>query len=63
MPKPKVIDFIEQAYENKIPMTIATSTDRPMIEAAFKRLHIDKYFKKYLPRQRLDMEKTNRTSS
>ena len=27
-------------------MTIATSTDRPMIEAAFKRLHIDKYFKK-----------------
>ena len=35
MPKPKVIDFIEQAYENKIPMTIATSTDRPMIEAAF----------------------------
>ena len=46
MPKPKVIDFIEQAYENKIPMTIATSTDRPMIEAAFKRLHIDKYFKK-----------------
>ena len=48
MPKPKVIDFIEQAYENKIPMTIATSTDRPMIEAAFKRLHIDKYFKKIL---------------
>ena len=46
MPKPKVIDFIEQAYDNKIPMTIATSTDRPMIEAAFKRLHIDKYFKK-----------------
>ena len=46
MPKPKVIDFIEQAYENKIPMTIATSTDRPMIEAAFKRLHMDKYIKK-----------------
>ncbi len=46
MPKPKVIDFIEQAYENKIPMTIATSTDRPMIEAAFKRLHIDKYLQK-----------------
>ena len=27
-------------------MTVATSTDRPMIEAAFKRLGLEKYFKK-----------------
>ena len=46
MPKDGVLEFIEYLYENKIPMTVATSTDRPMIEAAFKRLGLEKYFKK-----------------
>ena len=27
-------------------MVVATSTDRPMIEAAFERLNLGKYFKK-----------------
>lgn len=46
MPKDGVLEFIEYLYDNKIPMTVATSTDRPMIEAAFKRLGLEKYFKK-----------------
>lgn len=46
IPKEGVLDFIETAYEKGIPMTVATSTDRPMIEAAFNRLNLNKYFKK-----------------
>lgn len=47
-PKPYIISFIEEAHRERIPMTVATSTDRPMIEAAFKRLKIEKYFKTIL---------------
>lgn len=46
MPKEGVLDFIEEAYRKGIPMTVATSTDRPMIETAFRRLGLHKYFKK-----------------
>lgn len=46
MPKEGVLDFIEEAYRKGIPMTVATSTDRPMIEAAFNRLGLHKYFRK-----------------
>lgn len=46
MPKEYVKEFLEYVYSKNIPMTIATATDRPMIEAAFKRLGFDKYFKK-----------------
>lgn len=46
MPKVHVRDFLEYAYSKNIPMTVATATDRPMIEAAFRRLGFDKYFKK-----------------
>lgn len=46
MPKEHVKEFLEYVYSKNIPMTIATATDRPMIEAAFKRLGFDKYFKK-----------------
>ena len=46
MPKEGVLDFIEEAYAKGIPMTVATSTDRPMIEAAFHRLNLHNYFKK-----------------
>lgn len=46
MPKKGVLAFIEEAYEKGVPMTVATSTDRPMIEAAFTRLGLQKYFKK-----------------
>ena len=38
-------------------MVVATSTDRPMIEAAFERLNLGKYFKKYIQLQRLVQEK------
>lgn len=45
IPKEGVLEFIKYVYSENIPMTVATSTDRKMIEAAFKRLGIDKYFK------------------
>lgn len=45
-PKKGVINFLDKLYNEKIPMTIATSTDRCHIEAALKRLDMDKYFKK-----------------
>ena len=48
MPKPGVMDFIEKAHANKIPMVVATSTDEPMIKAAFDRLNLHKYFKAIL---------------
>ena len=42
----KSIEILEYAQKNNIPMVVATSTDRPMIEAAFERLNLGKYFKK-----------------
>lgn len=45
-PKEGVVEFFDYLYKNNIPMTIATATDRPMIEAAFKRLGWEKYFKR-----------------
>ena len=44
--KGKSIEILEYAQKNNIPMVVATSTDRPMIEAAFERLNLGKYFKK-----------------
>lgn len=44
--KGKSIEILEYAQNNNIPMVVATSTDRPMIEAAFERLNLGKYFKK-----------------
>ena len=46
MPKEGVLDFIKETYRKGIPMTVATATDKPMIEAAFRRLGLHKYFKK-----------------
>lgn len=45
-PKQGIIKFLDYVYEKGIPMTIATSTDRPMIEVALKRVGFDKYIKK-----------------
>lgn len=45
-PKEGVLQFLNYVYQKNIPMTIATSTDRPMIEAALKRIGFDKYIKK-----------------
>lgn len=45
VPKENVMKFIEYAYSQGIEMTVATSTDRPMIETAFHRLGLMKYFK------------------
>ena len=35
-PKEGVREFLEYMYSKSIPMTVATSTDRPMIEVALK---------------------------
>ena len=45
-PKHGIEQFLQWASEQKIPMTIATSTDRPLIEAAFTRLGLSDYFGK-----------------
>lgn len=45
-PKKGIQQFLRWAYEQKIPMTVATSTDRPLIEAAFARLSLGDYFGK-----------------
>ncbi len=45
-PKPGVLDFLKELKERKIPMTVATSTDRWLIEMAFQRLDMEKYFDK-----------------
>lgn len=42
--KPGIREVLERAKKRKISMTIATSTDRPMIEAALKRLDLIDYF-------------------
>lgn len=45
MPKQGIIAFLDYALEKGIPMAVATSTDRPMIDVAFNRLGFHKYFK------------------
>lgn len=42
--KSGIREVLEKAKKRKISMTIATSTDRPMIEAALKRLDLIDYF-------------------
>lgn len=59
MPKDGVLEFIGYLYDNKIPMTVVTSTDRPMIEAAFKRLDLEKYFKKIFTSSEVGKGKDN----
>lgn len=44
--KPGVLELLGEMEDKKIPMVIATSSACEHIEAAFKRLGIDKYFKK-----------------
>jgi HAD superfamily hydrolase (TIGR01509 family) len=44
MPKEGVVDFLKDMYNSGVEITVATSTDREHIEAAFKRLQIMKYF-------------------
>ena len=46
--KPGIREVLEKAKKRKISMTIATSTDRPMIEAALKRLDLIDYFQAML---------------
>lgn len=45
-PKPGIIEFLSALQERKIPMTVATATDRVHIEAVLKHNHMDHFFKK-----------------
>ena len=47
-PKPGIIEFLSALQERKIPMTVATATDRVHIEAVLKHNHMDHFFKKIL---------------
>ena len=42
--KPTALPFLEGLRARNIPLYIATATDRPLVEAAMRRLHIDHYF-------------------
>ncbi len=42
--KPSALEFLEALYTAGIPMTVATSTDKPLILAAFHRLELEQYF-------------------
>ena len=42
--KPGIRDYLDGLWEKGIRITVATSTDRPLIEAAFARLGIADYF-------------------
>lgn len=44
LPKPGVIDFLEQMKKAEIPMCITTASDRYLIEAALRRCKIEHYF-------------------
>lgn len=44
LPKPGVIDFLEQMKKAEIPMCIATASDRYQIEAALSRCGMEHYF-------------------
>ena len=44
LPKPGVVDFLEQMKKDEIPMCIATASDRYQIEAALSRCGIEHYF-------------------
>ena len=46
LPKPGVGDFLEQMKKAKIPMCIATASERYMIEAALDRCGLGHYFEK-----------------
>lgn len=46
LPKPGVGDFLEQMKKAKIPMCIATASERCMIEAALDRCGLGHYFEK-----------------
>lgn len=52
--------FIEKLYSKEIPMLIATSTDRVLVELALKRSNIDKYIQKIFTSTELS---TNKKSS
>lgn len=45
LPKPGVIDFLEQMKQAGIPMCIASATERYQIVAALKRCRMEHYFK------------------
>ncbi len=44
LPKPGVVDFLEQMKKAEIPMCIATASDRYQIEAALNRCEMEHYF-------------------
>lgn len=44
LPKPGVVDFLEQMKKAKIPMCIATASDRYQIKAALSRCEMEHYF-------------------
>lgn len=44
-PKTGVLEFLEHLKQTGVPMAVATSTDRPMVETALKRTGLATYFK------------------
>ena len=44
-PKPGAMDFLKMLHARGIPMSIATSSDRQVVEAAFNRLGMNRFFR------------------
>lgn len=44
--KEQVIAYLEELQKRDVKMCVATATDRPLVEAALKRLDMDKYFER-----------------
>ena len=42
--KPSVIPFLDRLQAAGIPMAVVTATDRPLVQAAFSRLGLERYF-------------------
>lgn len=59
--KPGIREVLEKARNSGIAMTIATSTDRPMIEAALKRLDLIDYFQEIFTTTEVGKGKVHRT--
>lgn len=57
--KPGVADFLKEAYEQKIPMIVATANNRSLLEKTFARLGILKFFNRVLTCDELGLNKRN----
>lgn len=57
--KPGAMEFLQELSHRKIPMVVATSSDRSYLQAAFQRNGIDGFFRKIFTCEEVGAGKTN----